>query len=40
MFIKTRQGRPNRKGKPVDDETRDAIVSLFQCSRYDLIAYF
>jgi len=29
MFIKTRQGRPNRKGKPVDDETQDAIISLF-----------
>jgi len=29
MFIKTRQGRPNRKRKPVDDETHDAIVSLF-----------
>jgi len=29
MFIKTHQGRHNRKGKPVDDETHDAIVSLF-----------
>jgi len=29
MFIKTHQGRPNRKGKLVDDETHDVIVSLF-----------
>jgi len=29
MFIKTRQGRPCRKGKVVDKETLDTIVSLF-----------
>ena len=29
MFIKTRQGRPTRKGKAVDEETLDAIVILF-----------
>jgi len=29
MFIKTRQGRPTRKGRAVDEETLDAIVSLF-----------
>jgi len=29
MFIKTRQGRPTRKRKVVDEETLDAIVSLF-----------
>ena len=29
MFIKTRQGRSCRKGKAVDKETLDTIVSLF-----------
>jgi len=29
MFIKIRQGRPTRKGKVVDEETVDTIVSLF-----------
>jgi len=29
MFIKTRQGHPSRKGKTLDEETQDVIVSLF-----------
>jgi len=29
MFIKTRQGRLGKKGKVIDEETLDAIVSLF-----------
>jgi len=40
MFTKACQGRLNRKGKPIDDETRNAIVSLFQCSQNDSIAIF
>jgi len=34
MFIKSHQGHPNRNGKPMDDETQDAIISLFQCKQY------
>jgi len=29
MLIKTRQGRLSKRGKTIDEETLDAIVSLF-----------
>jgi len=34
MFIKTRQDHLSKKGKPIDEETLDAIVSLFVLMKY------
>jgi len=34
MFIKTRQGRLNKKRKTIDEKTIDAIVSLFVLMKY------
>jgi len=34
MFIKTRQGRLGKKEKAIDEETLDAIVSLFVLMKY------
>jgi len=34
MFIKTRQGRLGKKGKAIDEEILDAIVSLFILMKY------
>jgi len=39
MFIKTRQSRLDLKGKAVDEETLDVIVSLFVHMKYVLKLY-